>query len=461
MQTFIYRLQILKKAQIFSANDLIEVIKEAGLSLYKAISEHPNSGTLWYHIEEGILAKKITNRLLLSTRSGQSVEGIDMFNKVLHSDWKDPLWKKIRDSWCMPTKVCDVNSPPYEEVAHDFLYRDSLAGSYFISLDLKSADFHILRLAAPEIIKESTWASWVEATVPDLVKRVPFLTDMKPLRVRVLGKALHKKNAALQCHCIRILARILLIMANTGCYEKHFTFVERVFQFSCDELCVKLRETVTQLDAFVLSQKIESVLNEMNWGDKLPVRIEIFKLIQEPLSTSKVEMNSSDNNDVILKLGHPTLRKAAQFVDLPAVHDVSWSKPDNPALLNAKICNDSFFVRCISRGKVYGDDNNLEFEYKKLPLQIRPQITLEQMSKLKESRDLALSCDADANVPNASLSATASSFIPGKSIITSTNVSKTGLSAVTPSFVLEKTKQLGRIPKKSLSVNAFTFIPKN
>ena len=74
------------------------------------------------------------------------------------------------------------------------MYRASHEDSLYVSLDLKSADFHVLRLVLLELIKEKTRESWVKKSIPKIIQKIPFSAKLKPLRVRVLGKVLHKKK---------------------------------------------------------------------------------------------------------------------------------------------------------------------------------------------------------------------------------------------------------------------------
>ena len=94
------------------------------------------------------------------------------------------------------------------------MYRASHEDSLYVSLDLKSADFHVLRLVLLELIKEKTRESWVKKSIPKIIQKIPFSAKLKPLRVRVLGKVFHKKNAALQCYCLQIFVRLLLVSAH-------------------------------------------------------------------------------------------------------------------------------------------------------------------------------------------------------------------------------------------------------
>ena len=159
------------------------------------------------------------------------------------------------------------------------MYRASHEDSLYVSLDLKSADFHVLRLVLLELIKEKTRESWVKKSIPKIIQKIPFSAKLKPLRVRVLGKVLHKKNAALQCHCLRILVRLLLVSAHDN--DTSFFCIEIFFQFSCDELCLKLKQKTTLESAFELSKKIKKHLKQMSWQNHLPVRIETFKLYRK------------------------------------------------------------------------------------------------------------------------------------------------------------------------------------
>jgi len=342
---------------------------------------------------------------------------------------------------------CDINGPPYQEVPHDFLYKASHASRCFISLDLKSADFHVLRLAAPQLMKQSTWAAWVQESIPELVKRVPFLTEMKPMRVRVLGKALHKKNAALQSHCIRILVRLLLVMAKD--HEKDFSVVERAFQFSCDELCIKLKGPTSVLAAVSLSKKIEKVLEQLRWQTVLPVRVEVFELSQAALNGNEGHVHAAGGDLTSLYAGHPSLRESVQFVDLPAVHDLAWAKPHSHNLLSAAgRCDGKYFRRRIY-SRVKDGEDNFELSLKKLPLGLRPSVTLEVMDELQKRRDSVRK-----------LSNTAPSFVPK-------NVSNAkhgrGKMQAKAKFSLDAAgfSPKSSTPSKELSAASSKFVPKN
>jgi len=391
-EIFFDRLQILNEASICSSQDLIAILKDAGETLYKALSRNSVSEEHWYNLEEGQLARIITSRLLAATSSDKCCKNtehtkyefdlVKVRGQISNSNLHSTTFQHRRVSWGLPANITgDIHAPPYQEVGHDFLYRSSLAGSLYISLDLKSADFHVLRLAVPKLIQETTWALWVQQTIPGLVKRVPFLAEMKPLRVRVLGKMLHKKNAALQCHCLRILVRLLLIFADM--YESDFVVVESVFQFSCDEVCIKLKSGTAVLAASKLSAKIQILFGEMQWQSLLPLRIEMFKLCHIPLdnlSTNMQSLNIKSEEGQTMHTGHPTLRKSSQFVDLPAIHDPAWEKQKLKPLSSIERCDDSYFIR-----QVYSNENTAEdryeMQFKKISLQMRPKLILDHMEK--------------------------------------------------------------------------------
>jgi hypothetical protein len=410
---FAQRLDHLRTAEINNSVMLVKMLQKAGDVLYKELSTHTNSPT-WYNTEEPRLADAIVERLLsLSSGALQTSLSAVGGDSLLHTNQLQSLKKRVtaafhdeqspanvkrRADWKLPVD-CKMQTPPHKEVPRDFLYRASLAGSLYITLDLKSADFHVLRLAVPQLLQAASWKEWVEQTLAhaeegDLLVKVPFLGDLKPLRVRVLGKTLHKKNAALQTHCLRLLTRVLVAMADDGSNHTEFACVERVFRFSCDELCMKLSLAATWEEAHRLSTLVERTIGLLGWESHLPVRVEVFRLDREVLGDRIDSMQvkggpqiaSSDETDgygtvTHLYPGHPSLRTSKQFVDLPALHDPAWMEPFYGALPHDERCADSYFVRQQREDSMDTDEvcDGEGVQFKKLPCWARPIVVLERM----------------------------------------------------------------------------------
>lgn len=478
-ETFAARLQLLQSTGISSPQDFIDVVKKAGEDLYRELSGSQLCKESWYELEEGQLAKIITSRLSAVTASSLASEcgvGHSLGRAALNllssgTEEESEISKELKSKWGLPCDAtCNINAPPYQEIPHDFLYRASLASSRYISIDLKSADFHVLRLAVQDLIHQDNWISWVEETVPNHVKLIPFLGELKPLRVRVLGKLLHKKNAALQCHCLRLLVRLLLMLAETQ--KDAFAPVERVFQFSCDELCLKMRGETTLQEAEMVSNHIKALMEDLNWQKMLPVRIELFDLFRVQCDNLSDNGNKESDSGLVgadfVEKGHPALRESVQFVDLPAIHDPVWAKQSLPLLPAKERCDDSYFIR-----RVYAVENAdkdcFEIQLKKLPKTFRPSVTLEHIENTflgwAEKSPKELSFDAPEFVPKSPevknevaskeesmLSSHAHEFVPSS---LSRTVHEQGGTIVKTSFTANDHTQ----KHTSLSSDAPDFIP--
>jgi hypothetical protein len=125
----------------------------------------------------------------------------------------------------------ELSEPPHKEVGKEFLYRAAHGGRHFVTLDLRTPDFTILHIAAPEEAGHAeTWESYVRQEVPEAFARSPCLPELKPLRIRVLGKAQYGKNALLQTHVLRLLTRVVVTAA--AALTTKFEHVSDVFRLS-------------------------------------------------------------------------------------------------------------------------------------------------------------------------------------------------------------------------------------
>ncbi|KAL7522470.1 hypothetical protein ACHAWX_007163 [Stephanocyclus meneghinianus] len=476
-ELFYKRICQLREAKIETASDFIGVLKQADECLYKALSDHASSKEAWYDRLEGNLAKSVTACLLAKTASssqnGSQKVVIKRFLSDCHhmDEARKSSLNLIRTDWQLPScQALDLSGPPYNEISQEFLYQSSLQGLY-LSVDLKSADFYILRIAT-SMINAGTWEDWVAEIVPDLTKKIPFIGNLKPLRVRVLGKVLHKKNAILQYHFIRLFVRLLLSLASE--HEQFRICIDRAFQFSCDELCLKLKDSVTLSEAGHLHQVLSDVIDQLRWGNLMPVRLEIFNLVMMPITddvqrrSNRVDIKSQVND---IHLGHPALRGSAQFVDLPAIHDPAWEKPKWP---DCDHDSDSYFVRQIYSVSDLAEAN-YTIELKMISKGLRPSAILQFMSTMNDSDRgpdgiSTLSTNAKEFVPSAEkLLAHAHGFIPHKSLSSNAsdfvprNLSMHPLSSDASNFVPRNLSPLSdeitAIPP--LSSNASNFVPRN
>eukprot|EP00804_Cyclotella_cryptica_P002865 CCRYP_009389-RA/>CCRYP_009389-RA protein AED:0.40 eAED:0.40 QI:0/-1/0/1/-1/1/1/0/468 len=402
------------------------VLKKADECLYKALSDHDSSKESWYDMLKGNLAQSVTTCLLAkstsSSRNGSQKNVIKSFLSDCHNMNKarQASLDLIRIDRHLPSgRTFDLSGPPYNEVPQEFLYQSSLQGLY-LSVDRKSADFYVLRIAT-SMINAGTWQEWVEEIIPDLTKKIPFIGQLKPLRVRVLGKVLHKKNAILQYHFIRLFVHLLLSLASEN--EQFHTCIDRVFQFSCDELCIKLKDDVALTQAGRLHQVLSDVIDQSGWHNLMPVRLEIFHLRMMPITddnqrrSNRIDVKSQIHD---IHLGHPALRGAVQFVDMPAIHDPAWEKPK---VKDYDHDGNSYFLR--QKYSVSDlTEANYTIELKMLSKGLHPSAILQFMSTVCGSGHgadgmLTLSSTAKEFVPIAEkLSVHAHEFTPSKMLTT-------------------------------------------
>jgi hypothetical protein len=199
-EIFAEKLEILKVNGIVSDHDFFVILKEAGDNLYDILSTHDCS-TKWYDVFEPILAGSILKRLQSATvdhcasklnivtednmeeikeselikEKGEQFEGLEddtMIDNRYKTNIADEISKfafkekesneisRLRVKWKL-YPVCDMIAPPSSEIPHDFLYQRSFADFLYVSIDLKSADFHVLKLAVPDLITAKTWGDMV------------------------------------------------------------------------------------------------------------------------------------------------------------------------------------------------------------------------------------------------------------------------------------------------------------
>jgi hypothetical protein len=266
---------------------------------------------------------------------------------------------------------------------------------------------------------------------------LPFIPELKPLRVRVLGKVLHRKNVSLQSFCLRLIVRLLLVMAES--YRELFACVSGIFHFSCDELIVQLREGCSPHDTHALAFEINSFVSSLKWDGWLPIRVELFELNLHTLPDQLVDggdLQVFDEERGVTRLyrGHPILRTSAQFVDLPSALDPTWEEPSLPALSAQESCPDGFFTRTVHCIHDHTAQKQ-KVQFKKLPNSFRPRVVMNHMkSKLSEKMNgkpsksfsasakeftAAVATAVASSEParaakSGSLSTTAQEFVPGQ-----------------------------------------------
>mmetsp|Transcript_30789 Transcript_30789/g.29407 ORF Transcript_30789/g.29407 Transcript_30789/m.29407 type:complete len:321 (+) Transcript_30789:3-965(+) len=263
----------------------------------------------------------------------------------------------------------------------------------------------------------------VKETVPDLVEKIPFLPDLKSLRVRTLGKLFHHKNVALQGHCLRIITRVLLIMAQNLNFKALFNCIDYVFHFSCDELCLRLSNGTHEDDAHRLLEAIKEVFdNLLGWDLLLPMRLEVFNLRMVPLSTvddvgQHVQENDKEDRYTRLHYGHPLLKTSATFKDLPGVSEMSWREQPVSYLSREERCDDYYFERNVcEKGRIitsHGAIKKLSFRYH--PSVLLNRFKLNELSKIRKLSAIAPEFELPSQIPlikECLLSSKAEEFVP-------------------------------------------------
>jgi hypothetical protein len=157
------------------------------------------------------------------------------------------------------------------------LYTDQNSGRKFISIDLKSAYFHVTHKVAPEMwLSKATWDEFALSVIP-----YEFLSSSqfcKPLRNIVLGKLgrefTARANHLCKRHMVELIARLKIDPKSVVCLNK-------------DEIVVP----------FVSEEETENMrqLLDARWE-----RLEVFELRHIPrrqtLSSSAAETNPNINN---------------------------------------------------------------------------------------------------------------------------------------------------------------------
>eukprot|EP00798_Chlamydomonas_sp_ICE-L_P026391 gene26391-17485_t len=382
-----------------------------------------------------------------------TVEEIERLCAMVFEDHENPLADRLRSSWDLPP-TSDVLSPPHLEVPMHYLYQISHADRLYVSIDLRSADFHVLSLAVPGLIQQGSWAEWLSSTLdPQLTAKVSFLADLKPLRVRALGKVAHRKNAAL-----RLLARLLVALGLR--HAGDFACVDSVFRFSCDELCIKLREGASPSSGLRLSELLQSALKQLHWCYLLPTRLEVFHLQRLDFGEQMVlAQGRADGDDSITKLhlGHPLLYTSAQFVELPSVHDSAWAEPQHLCRPPEQRCDDSYYVRKMD---LQGASSQHGTVFKHLPIWARPhsvpRATALPASSQSVPRATALSASSQS-VPRATALSASSQSVPRATALPASGQSVPRATALPASS--QSVPRATALPASSQSVPRATALP--
>jgi hypothetical protein len=257
-------------------------------------------------------------------------------------------------------------SPPSTDVTKADLYLMENVGAEFVSVDLRRADFAILRLFAPALgCRQNTWEKFVQVMLKQAERESSHglpkngFEKFRGLRTRLLGKLAHRKNAVLQSHVLRLIARAIARCAAGNPDDEDVQrslAIQRVFRFSCDELIIRCEPS-----------SFRAVMNFVNEaiGKYLPdaidvVRVEAFQLCfiefndqmtaryEKALATEEPQDSSE-----LLQRGHPAL-KMEKYQEPEFEIDEAWEDsqiprkhPSNGYFVRRSLLDRGFEVKCL------------------------------------------------------------------------------------------------------------------
>jgi hypothetical protein len=105
--------------------------------------------------------------------------------------------------------------PQYFKLFKHELYLERNANKVFVSLDLKSANFNVLRLINPAIVFHAkTWEDLIDDSSPASF----ILRNSKHMRVRLLGKLTPMKIAALEAHLLDLIYLVCYFLCSSNAF---------------------------------------------------------------------------------------------------------------------------------------------------------------------------------------------------------------------------------------------------
>lgn len=167
--------------------------------------------------------------------------------------------------------------PPKWEVPRSYLYKAENENGYFVSIDIKKANFTILRLYEPEFVDyKDTWEDYIQHVIDVGKFDVPGGFEyFKHMREAILGKLCHEKTAALEGHILRLIVRAIVRY-----YLENpligFSEIKGIFAFSCDELLIK--STDNNKIVSVYNHVVAAIRRFMPKAESF-LRIEAIKLL--------------------------------------------------------------------------------------------------------------------------------------------------------------------------------------
>jgi len=168
--------------------------------------------------------------------------------------------------------------PQFQTIRFDELYQAKNSGKCFISIDLRSANFNIIKILEQTIIPNcSSWEEFMTQTMDEYLednsfhdKILTILKSQKARRQQILGKVCPKRVQFAEKYFMKKLASIIVSSAPEDYYPN-------IFIFSCDEILIE----VPQLDWDKHLENIEAKLRNLFYNSRVLniINISAFTLL--------------------------------------------------------------------------------------------------------------------------------------------------------------------------------------
>ena len=141
--------------------------------------------------------------------------------------------------------------PPKYEISHSHFYKKENVNGYFVSIDIKRANYTILKLYEPEFVDNTeTWEEFVRHAISEgKFYDYKGFEYFKLMRESTLGKLCHEKISALEAHILRLVVRAIVryYLENSKLDTRE---IKSIFAFSCDELLIRAQNTFGVMSAY-------------------------------------------------------------------------------------------------------------------------------------------------------------------------------------------------------------------
>ncbi|KAH3757768.1 ATP binding protein [Pelomyxa schiedti] len=269
------------------------------------------------------LAHKLTSSLHADNLSFLSKEALSIARK-----WGLPVGS-LKQEFILHPELC----PPHLELEKRSLYIPENHDMAFITIDIRRAGFTVLSLTTPSVVAYSEkWEDFVENVIAQHQQstRETLLPDViqhfKAMRTALLGKLCHKKNAMLQSHILRLIARAILNYCSARDFpEEDVKHIKTIFRFSCDELiivCQKPKNSWKTLE--IVKDSIAEFFPKVSNIIKVEsMRLACILFTEHMEQTPPPEEHEPDED--VIRPGHILLKN--KYIEPESVIDESWEEP--------------------------------------------------------------------------------------------------------------------------------------